>query len=150
MIAGGLGNWKEYLTLPNILKNFNPTLHGYSTQKRLFAVSAADGFNVAVSNADSDDLLAQAVRLVQRMRKDPKVNIDKDWKMVTLFSGHNDVCSHSCKSPQQFSDTKDVSPAAFTRNVQMALDYLQRKLPRTFVNLVPTAGKTRSYKKLMK
>lgn len=27
---GGQGNWTQYLTIPNILKEFNPNLYGYS------------------------------------------------------------------------------------------------------------------------
>ena len=30
--AGGLGTWQQYLTLPNILKNFNPKLKGKNYQ----------------------------------------------------------------------------------------------------------------------
>ena len=27
------------------------------------------------------------------MKGDPKVNFEKDWKMVTILVGHNDLCS---------------------------------------------------------
>ena len=30
-ITGGAQSWREYLTIPNILKQFNPDLQGFST-----------------------------------------------------------------------------------------------------------------------
>ncbi len=138
---GGLGDWKEYLTLPNVLKNFNPNLYGYSTHKTLVGISSADGFNVAVSGSESDELPEQAHRLIERMRKDPNVNFEKDWKLVTIFTGNNDICSHSCKGIAQVLVTKDATPRGYTRHIRKALDILHTGLPRTFVNLVPPAGK---------
>lgn len=32
---GGQGTWRKYLTLPNILKEFNPNLYGYSLSDSL-------------------------------------------------------------------------------------------------------------------
>lgn len=32
---GGEENWRKFLTLPNILKEFNPNLYGYSLSKGL-------------------------------------------------------------------------------------------------------------------
>jgi len=42
------------------------------------------------------DIYSQAQMLVARMKADSAVNIDKDWKMVTLFIGGNDLCAF-CK-----------------------------------------------------
>lgn len=33
--VGGEGTWDQYLTLPNILKEFNPNLYGYSLKDSL-------------------------------------------------------------------------------------------------------------------
>ena len=137
--AGGLGNWKEYTTLPNILKNFNPKIYGYSTRNVLFKrEKSIDAFNVAVSGATSGDLPAQAKRLIQRMRQDRRVNYTQGWKMVTIMIGGNDGCSHVCESLSK--RRMDASPSAFIKNLRRTLDILQRDMPRTFINLVPTPG----------
>ena len=142
-LSGGLGNWKEYVTLPNILKNFNPNVYGYSTRNTLIPkMQNEDVFNVADTGATSGDLPAQAKRLITLMRQDPKVNLTRDWKMVTIMIGGNDVCSHSCSGHRPDNkDREDASVSAFVTNIQRTLDILQRDMPRTFVNLVPPPGK---------
>jgi phospholipase B1, membrane-associated len=69
------------------------------------------------------------------MRASPDIDIARDWKMITIFIGANDLCSASCLSPVAWS------PAAHARKLARALDYLQLHLPRTIVNLVPVLGK---------
>ena len=141
-LSGGLGNWKEYVTLPNILKNFNPNIYGYSTRNTLIPkMQNEDVFNVADTGATSGDLPAQAKRLIALMRQDLKVNYGRDWKMVTIMIGGNDVCSHVCPGLSNTKDPNDASATGFIRNIQKTLDILQRDMPRTFVNLVPPPGK---------
>lgn len=138
--SGGLGNWKEYTTLPNILKNFNPKIYGYSTRNNLFKrEKSVDAFNVAVSGAASGGLPAQAKRIVQIMKQDPRVNYTQDWKMVTIMIGGNDGCSYVCEGLSK--RPMDASPSAFVKNIQRTLDILKREMPRSFINLVPTPGK---------
>ena len=38
------------------------------------------------------DLPEQAEMIIQRMRDDNLVNMQNDWKMVTLLIGGNDLC----------------------------------------------------------
>ena len=54
--------------------------------------------------------------------------------MVTILIGHNDLCSIVCTRSEFEVDTE-------VNNVVQVLDYLYRELPRTFVNLMPMAGK---------
>ena len=68
------------------------------------------------------------------MRQSPDIDIANDWKMVTVFIGANDLCSASCLNPVSWS------PAAHAKKLSIALDYLQKHLPRTIVNLVPVLG----------
>jgi hypothetical protein len=44
---GGQGNWKSFLTLPNILKEFNPNLYGFTTNGHGNADQKSSRFNVA-------------------------------------------------------------------------------------------------------
>ncbi|XP_075971241.1 phospholipase B1, membrane-associated-like [Anticarsia gemmatalis] len=128
--AGGDASWREYLTLPNILKEFNPNLRGYSTGTGEWLTRNAK-FNVAFPVASDEDALKQAKIIVARMRSAPDIDIANDWKMVTVFIGANDLCSASCLNPVSWS------PSAHAKKLARALDYLQKHLPRTIVNLVP-------------
>ena len=38
----------------------------------------------------------QARKLIDRMKSDPNVDFEKDWKVVTILSGNNDLCDY-CK-----------------------------------------------------
>ena len=98
------------------------------------------GYNFAVSGSTSIELAEQAQRLVEAMRKDPWINFYKDWKMVTILIGHNDACTHVCNSTLGVKSFEDASPYAYAKNIKIALDILQRNLPRSFVNLVPITG----------
>lgn len=66
IIQGGEGTWREFLTLPNILKEFNPNLKGYSTGTGEFLSSNAK-LNVAFPVAADADALRQAKILVRRV-----------------------------------------------------------------------------------
>jgi len=116
-------------TLPNILKNFNSKLVGYSTKTGNVDSSGA-GLNVAVPGNIAEHMPGQARLLVSRMKARVDVNMNSDWKMITLLIGGNDLC-HSCK------DTDRYSPENYVSHIRTALDILHQELPRTFVNLVP-------------
>ena len=36
----------------------------------------------------------QAVKLVDRMKSDSNIDMKKDWKVITLFVGGNDLCDY--------------------------------------------------------
>ncbi|XP_047984332.1 phospholipase B1, membrane-associated-like [Leguminivora glycinivorella] len=128
--AGGEGTWREYLTLPNILKVYNPGLRGYSTGTGEWLARNAR-MNVAFPVASDQDALKQAKILVARMFAAPDIDVAQHWKLVTIFLGANDLCSASCLSPIEWS------PLAHAKKLARALDYLHANLPRTIVNLVP-------------
>lgn len=128
--AGGEGTWRQFLTLPNILKEFNPGLKGYSTGTGEFLSSHAK-LNVAFPVAADADALRQAKILVKKIKDDPSIDVKEDWKMITLFSGANDICSAQCYNYEV------AAPRSHALKLMRALDYLQQNLPRTFVNLIP-------------
>ncbi|KAF6018532.1 hypothetical protein EB796_023156 [Bugula neritina] len=77
----------------------------------------------------SSQMKLQAELLIKRMKADPKINIDEDWKMVTLLTGGNDIC-RACANVSLY-------PASmFRANIEAALDVLQEGSPRTIVNLL--------------
>ncbi len=81
--------------MPNILKVFNPRLHGFSTGVKKTTISfnrrknkrrrrpkyGRFDYNFAETGADSDDIIKQAYKLVRRMKRDPRVN----WLSNTCF-----------------------------------------------------------------
>ncbi|XP_033334974.2 phospholipase B1, membrane-associated [Megalopta genalis] len=133
--VGGQGDWRRFLTVPNLLKMFNPNLFGYSTGTGEFISSKAK-LNIAFPVAATEDALQQARILVQRIKSDPKVDFKRQWKLVTIFFGANDICSAQCYSPAQFS------PIRYALHLRRTLDFLKIALPRTLVNLVPAIDVT--------
>ncbi|KAM5291657.1 phospholipase B1, membrane-associated [Ctenodactylus gundi] len=120
---GGEGTLETHTTLPNILKKFNPSILGYSTGTR----QELSGFNVAAEGARARDMPAQARDLVERM-KSTEINLETDWKLITIFIGSNDLC-HYCENPEDFS-------AEYIHHIQQALDIFYEELPRAFINVV--------------
>ena len=60
--AGGRGNWQQYLTLPNILKNFNPDLKGMAYENTRAYGNQIDGLNLAQAGSKTFNLSMQAYR----------------------------------------------------------------------------------------
>jgi len=53
---------------------------------------------------------------------------------VTIFIGHNDLCSKACFEPKKHSAQQHQ------KQLQKALDFLQKSLPRTYVALISIGG----------
>ena len=131
LCAGGDGSLPYVTTLPNILREYNPDLYGYSTGTTFpfdFTARPNTRFNVAESGAVTSSLLRQAQNLVEKIRESEDVDFDNDWKLVTVYIGGNDVCKDACISNDTVEDR--------IGDVAASLDYLSDNLPRTFVNLV--------------
>uniref|UniRef100_A0A8C3SBS1 Phospholipase B1 n=1 Tax=Chelydra serpentina TaxID=8475 RepID=A0A8C3SBS1_CHESE len=126
--VGGDENITTVTTLANILREFNPSLRGYSIGKGNQDSSNAF-LNQAVAGDRSENVPSQARKLVDLMKNDTRINFQEDWKLITLFIGGNDLCNF-CNDPVHFS------PDNFTNNIKIALDILHREVPRAFVNLV--------------
>lgn len=118
-------------TLPNILKEFRPDLIGFSAEQ---ADPLEESLNVAFSGATTAATKNQTLQLVERIRNHPSIDFDRDWKLVTIFMGYNDVCDFACvnNSLELVDDWVD--------NIDQALEYLRDNLPRTFVNLMLLAS----------
>uniref|UniRef100_A0A182XC46 SGNH hydrolase-type esterase domain-containing protein n=1 Tax=Anopheles quadriannulatus TaxID=34691 RepID=A0A182XC46_ANOQN len=130
---GGQGTWRTHLTLPNILKEFNPRLFGYSFADS-YNVHLPSQFNVAEIIATTSDMPYNAASLVERMKADPRVNWHKHWKLLTLMIGGNDFCSDVC---YQTNATEWINRDQ-EKYLLTTLYYLKKVMPRTLVNLVPS------------
>jgi len=126
-VGGEVGYDDNSHTVPNVLKNYNADVTGYS-----LGTGPADEYikarmNVAVPGSIARDLPEQAIRLVQLLKER---DLDKTpWKMVTLFIGGNDLCRY-CNNPEV------LSAENYAKHIQDTLDYLHDNLERVFVNLV--------------
>jgi phospholipase B1, membrane-associated len=69
--------------VPNLIKEFNPQLRGYSTGQGEFH-SPNSRLNVAVPVSADENLMQQARVLVSRMKKDRNINIQKHWKVICM------------------------------------------------------------------
>lgn len=127
---GGDESLERSVTLPNILRYFNPKVKGYNNGNVLYLLAKeGDGLNVAVSGAQAQDMVTQARRLIERLKSDKSISYEKDWKLATLFIGGNDVCAYC-------DDKQGNAPAKYIQEVTDALDILFKEVPRMFVNLV--------------
>ncbi|XP_004082532.3 phospholipase B1, membrane-associated [Oryzias latipes] len=125
---GGDENLTTVTTLPNILREFNPALTGYSTGTG--NKDSPNAFlNVAVPGAKSDDMVTQVRSLVEKMKNDARINFNDDWKVITMFIGGNDICDY-CANSIQYSARNVVT------RISQALDILHNEVPRAIVNLV--------------
>ncbi|ALC44518.1 CG7365 [Drosophila busckii] len=128
---GGQDNWRKYLTLPNILKEFNPQLYGYSLKDGL-STDRSSRFNVAELAAMSRDMPYMAKVLVKRMQRDPHVNMTHDWKLITLFIGNNDFCADLC-----YYAEPELTVKWHEQNMLSTYRYLRDHIPRLMLNVVP-------------
>ncbi|KAF7253582.1 Phospholipase B1, membrane-associated, partial [Varanus komodoensis] len=88
--TGSDGSLETHTTLPNILKKFNPKLTGFSTGTQ----KETAGFNVAAEGAMARNLPEQARELVKLMKSSQNINFEKDWKLITILIGSNDLCQY--------------------------------------------------------
>ncbi|XP_014448628.1 phospholipase B1, membrane-associated [Tupaia chinensis] len=126
--AGGDETVHNTVTLPNILREFSHNLRGFSTgtgNER----SANAAFNQAKSGDKAGNLLTQAGSLLNLLRTDQRINFRNDWKIITVFIGGNDLCNF-CTNKGTYSAEN------YSEAIKNALDFLQREIPRVFVNLV--------------
>lgn len=132
---GGKDNWRKFITLPNLLKEFNPKLYGFSTAASSLGFQKASKFNVAEPGAISGNTIRQAKNLVKRMRSDPRVDLKNHWKVITIMVGSNDFCLEVCYFKDQ---DKLVEQAG--RDLTQVLRILRENLPRALVNVVLPVG----------
>uniref|UniRef100_A0A8C4DXS8 Phospholipase B1, membrane-associated n=1 Tax=Dicentrarchus labrax TaxID=13489 RepID=A0A8C4DXS8_DICLA len=125
---GGDENITTVTTLPNILREFNPSLTGFSE-----GIGNEDNpkafLNQAVAGAKSGDMVRQVRVLVDKMKTDPRIDFHNDWKVITMFIGGNDICDFC-------TDSIFFSPTNVVGRIRQALDILHSEVPRAIVNLV--------------
>ncbi|XP_043795819.1 phospholipase B1, membrane-associated-like [Apis laboriosa] len=126
---GGEETWRKVLTLPNIFKEFNHNLIGYALGNSLTSHPASQ-LNVGEGGAVSMDMPYMAKFLINRMKKDPRIDINNHWKFISILIGPNDFCA-MCNNP---------SPSIILKNHKKdlinTLRILRDNLPRSFVAVI--------------
>lgn len=116
------------------MQEYNPNLIGYALGDSLISQSESQ-LNVAESGAMSRDMPFMARYLVNKMKKDPRIDMKKHWKLIHIFIGHNDMCSDACYLPSALDIVEGHKRALIE-----ALRILKNNLPRTLVNVVVMAN----------
>ncbi|XP_065356423.1 phospholipase B1, membrane-associated-like [Calliphora vicina] len=129
--GGGVEDWRTVLTLPNILKVFNPQLYGFATGEVL-TINRDSHLNIAEPMIMSRDLVYQAHIFIARLKKDPNVDFKNHWKLLTIFVGNNDICSDMCHHDNLVDFLRKHE-----RNMKDAFTLLRDNVPRLVINLVP-------------
>ncbi|XP_068151529.1 phospholipase B1, membrane-associated [Drosophila tropicalis] len=129
--GGGLADWRQFLTLPNILKVFNPKLYGYAVDNALVINHRSSRLNIAEPLIMSQDLPFQARVLIDLLRRDPNVDMKNHWKLLTVFVGNNDICTDLCHwdNPQDLLDQH-------AKDLQRAFRLLRDNVPRLLINVI--------------
>ncbi|XP_062267975.1 phospholipase B1, membrane-associated-like [Platichthys flesus] len=128
---GGYGSFKDVITLANILKLFNPNLVGAAPGKTVHGMQAhisETGFNLAVTGHNTFNLPSQTRHLIDTLRGYEGLNFEKDWKLVTILMGMNDICDY-CKDKALFSADN------FIHYMTVSLEMLMNEVPRMIVNV---------------
>lgn len=126
---GGDKDVSSVVTMPNILRTHANDLHGHSSGSGKQGSNGAK-LNYAVPGSTAQDLHGQALKLVDAMRQDSNVDFDKDWKVITVFIGGNDVCDYFD------GKTAENTPDNYIQGIKKAIDVFHATVPRAFVNLV--------------
>lgn len=128
---GGISNLNNYLTLPNILKKFNPNLIGYSRSSSfIFSKQDRNDLNLAQAGQEARHLISQVKEMIFKMKYElDEIDYENDWKLVTILIGGNDICDY-CKN--EFIH----SPEKYLNDLKLSLDLMHKEMPKTFVNLV--------------
>jgi phospholipase B1 len=140
------------ITLPNFFKYFNPALVGFSTGTYTAEVChgascpavhyypSQDANNAAKSGAMVFDMVSSQVNyLIRQVNQNPNMNVQTDWKVLTIMIGANDLCA-SCTFKLDY-----LSADEYESNLMGTLERIRTSLPRTFVNIVPGFNVSQAY-----
>eukprot|EP00057_Strongylocentrotus_purpuratus_P034486 XP_795426.3 PREDICTED: phospholipase B1, membrane-associated [Strongylocentrotus purpuratus] len=126
---GGDKTLEEIITIPNIFRKYNSHLHGYSTGLSIIDTQPINKrLNLAISGAVAEEMPEQVRKLIRKMKNDPIIDFENDWKFITILIGGNDLCGGCLNS--------ESSPENYIRYLEKAIQILHDECPRTFVNVL--------------
>ncbi|XP_050493578.1 phospholipase B1, membrane-associated-like [Bombus huntii] len=121
---------KSFIVRFSYMQEFDPKLVGYSLGDAISTDPAAQ-LNDAESGAMSKDMTFMATYLINKRKDDPRIDINKHWKLISLMIESNDFCINKCAtSPWSMLNDHKI-------NLIHTLRILRNNLPGTFVALIP-------------
>jgi len=134
-----IGTDPGVMTFANLLKQYSPPGYPLGTSTGIGKrTMSTNGLNAAVSGAINSDMLGQAEWLVAELKANSKINMAKDWKVVTIWIGSNNIC-------QVCNDAVGNNAVNYEKHIYAALDYFYTHVPRLFVNLLAILDITKIY-----
>jgi len=147
-VGGDLGS----VTLANLFHYFNADLVGYSSGTYPAEVCygstcpsfqynpAQEANNAAKSGAMVVDMVSQQTAyLIRQLNQNPLIDVQNDWKVLTIMVGFNDLCA-SCAFDLPFLDPDD-----YQNNLMATIERIRTSIPRVFVNLVSGYNISQAY-----
>jgi len=147
-----MGGDSGVYTLPNLIKFFNPKVVGCSvgtyTPTICYGASCSplqffpdlDENNAAKSGSMVFDMVSlQLNYLIREVNQDPNMDVQNDWKVLTIYIGANDLCA-SCTFNLTYLSGDD-----YENSLMGTLERIRTSLPRTFVNLVAGYNVSEAY-----
>jgi len=134
-----IGGDPGVLTVPNLLKEYSPP--GFPIVVSIgtgLRDAPGNGLNGAVSGSINSDMPLQAEWLVAQLKANKQINMAKDWKMLTIWIGSNNLCVICNNYTQNNGDD-------YEKHILTALEYLYANVPRLWVNLLPPLDITEMY-----
>jgi len=141
-----IGGDPGQFTLPNFLMNYNPNITGASvgwsfpfdaiTWINNSIIQPWDApvthLNGAQSHAQINQVPSQIDYITEQILTtyNETINMEEDWKIMTIFIGANNLCS-AC------ANTSVSQPDYFENLLRISIEKIYKQLPRTFVNIVP-------------
>jgi len=92
------------------------------------------------NQCDGFDMVSRQINyLTRQINQNPFMNVQEDWKVLTIMIGANDLCA-SCTFDLPFLEADE-----YENNLMGTLERIRTSLPRTFVNLVPGFNISQAY-----
>eukprot|EP00026_Physarum_polycephalum_P011494 Phypoly_transcript_11724.p1 GENE.Phypoly_transcript_11724~~Phypoly_transcript_11724.p1 ORF type:complete len:362 (-),score=46.64 Phypoly_transcript_11724:105-1031(-) len=150
-LSATIGGDPNAITLFNFLQFYSPDVQGASLGQHIVEFCggavcppfqyrpAQDVLNSAQSGAMVSDLVTHELDyLLLELRSNPKINMQEDWKLLTLFIGANDLCS-SCTNQSY------LQPDEFEVHLTKTLEGIRKNIPRVFVQMVEIMNLSQVY-----
>ncbi|ELR25684.1 phospholipase, putative [Acanthamoeba castellanii str. Neff] len=135
------------ITMANFFRHYSPNVVGASLGRHVvelpeFPYYDQDQLNGAQSNAGVASLMYQLEHLIQRLNSDPRVDMDKDWKIINLLIGANDACPLCLDiTPPSIASMGDF----YEQNLRKVVETAYQKIPRLFFNILPMFNVSQVY-----
>jgi len=140
-LSWSIGGDDDAITLANMLQSYSTDIQGSSLGSHIMEVCyglvcpplqyhpSLDVLNAAQSGAMVDDLPHELDYLLGQLSANPDIDMDEDWKLMTILMGANDLCA-SCTLIKGF-----LSPDDFEAHMSKALEAVRLSVPRVFVQI---------------